>query len=637
MGADARYWIGGCLSDARRGRCGEWRCTSRRRRSANTCENPTGHCQQDKAAVDAAAGTNPPALAEADIPQALEKLHQSASGDVADDAAWEALVTQALSIVKGENNIRRRSDEDYQTKLRAFALAVQANPNSADAHAEFGNFIYQNAINVPGEIVEPRASFHRYRYLLPGDTDKELAFAQQQLDQALSIDPKNIYALTAKADMLIYQLQWADAETLLRQALQDHGDDPTLLKLFGRVMDQAANTHAFKANQLRTPEHWEDAWWIYTRYPSQSELDQADQHDEIAGKLWAISQQAINAAADKLKGTPDGFNLAALIARQAGNVDDAIANLQQSIKLAPDDPTTHDELADVYDGKQMRDEAADERLIAINLVQTTAAPLLRVTWPQISMTQFKRAKAALHRAMQIDPSDARAEAYLGMIALQDKKAGEAQGWFVTASALEEANARLTGRSGASNATGVLAPAAVGLQMEIDLHTVKMMLVQKKPAQALIFARHTLAAGSRTAQQRWYEPVPTSMLPGDNFDTTTAVPIALNVATMMAWAHVRTGNAIQLSGGNAADANREYAATVAIQDSVPPTSDAGTSLRMPVALASLMLGETYLNQGNPRAAVQVLSGHGIPMNQDRELWQRYNDTMNKAVQAVNQQH
>ncbi|MBV8780185.1 MAG: hypothetical protein JO353_02200, partial [Phycisphaerae bacterium] len=171
-----------------------------------------GTSTADRAAVDAATATAPPPITADAIPGELNKLHQMAK----DNAGWEALVTQALAIVKGENNVRRRSDENYQLRLRELTLGTQANPKSAEAHALLGEFIYDNAVNVPGEAVEPRAAFRNYRYLLAGQQDQEIALAAQELDRAMAIDPKNIRAIAAKADLLIYQLQWGDAETLIR-------------------------------------------------------------------------------------------------------------------------------------------------------------------------------------------------------------------------------------------------------------------------------------------------------------------------------------------------------------------------------------------------------------------------------------
>ncbi|MBV8781072.1 MAG: hypothetical protein JO353_06715 [Phycisphaerae bacterium] len=402
-------------------------------------------------------------------------------------------------------------------------------------------------------------------------------------------------------------------------------------------MDQAANTHAFKANSLRTPQQWSDAWYIYTQYPSQSELEQADQHDELADKLWEIAQQAMNAAAEKQKGTPAGFNYAAIVARRAGNTDEAIADLQQSLKLAPEDRSIHDELADLYESKGMQDEAVDERTTAINLVQTTAAPLLRSTWPQIAQTKFKHAKAALARAMAVDPADARAEAYLGMIAVADQKADDALPWFMTAAAIEEANARLSGRSGTSNASGSLAPVAVGLGMAIDMHAAKLLLMQKKPADALRLLKNALSAGNRVPVQGRYVPVASSMLPGDNFDPTTEMPVALNMATLMAWAHVRAAQAMSMSGDDKG-AEGECAAAMACQTSAPPTVDVGMPIRMPVALAAMVLGKSALDRGDAAQAVDILSGHGIPYSeQNKQFWQEYNDLMNQAVQAANRLH
>jgi Flp pilus assembly protein TadD len=194
--------------------------------------------QDVQAAVTAANAAQPAGFKAEELVQRVEELHQMAVGR----KPWDALVAEAISINKGQNAVRRRFDEDYQDRLRALTLAQQQQPNNAEAQAELGVFLYHSAIDVPGEGVEPRATFCTYRLLNEQGQANEIARAGQCLDAALNIDPQNMRAICGKAELLIHGGQWGDAETLLRQALAIRPSDPGLLDLFARVMDYAAST-----------------------------------------------------------------------------------------------------------------------------------------------------------------------------------------------------------------------------------------------------------------------------------------------------------------------------------------------------------------------------------------------------------
>jgi tetratricopeptide (TPR) repeat protein len=584
-----------------------------------------------QAAVSAAESQAPAAFKPEELVARVNELHQMA----VDRKPWDALVAQAISINKGQNGARRRFDEDYQERLRVLTIATQKFPQDAQSLAELGKFLYDGAIDVPGEAVEPRAQFRSYRLLNQQGQQQELARAKQCLDQALAIDGQNMLAITSKAEMLIHDGQWGDAETLIRQALSIKPSDPGLLDLFARVMDYAASTRNFKADQLRTPKTWTDAMYIWTRFPSQSELDAADQYDQQANDLWSLASNSMQAAADALKGTPEGFNYASVIAMRNNNLDDAITDLQQAIKLAPQNAGYHEALAGLYDQKQMRDAAADERTIGVNLEQTTAAPMLRLAWLQIPMTQFKSARSTLERAIALDAADPRSTAYLGMIAADDSKPADAGPWLTAAAALDEAEGRFEGRSATSTATGQIPPSRVALGISIDVKAAGFDNQQKQPEAAMEMLRLAIAAGARVPSDSLYAPAPSSMLPDSNAtnDNSVMVPPAHSCATMLAWAHVYMGRALT-GESKLDDATGEFKSALALQSAIPPTVDGGTEIRMPVAYAAYALGYNALKHNNPQAALDYLNGHGPPNNEStRKFVQSYNDLFNKARMAM----
>jgi len=586
--------------------------------------------QDDQAAVSAAAAETPAGFAPAELVGRVEELHQMA----ADQKPWDALVAQAVSINKGENSVRRRFDEDYQDGLRVLTLATQKQPSNAEALAQLGEFLFHGAVNVPGEAVEPRATFRTFRLLNEQGRAAEIARASQILDSALNIDPKNMRAVAAKVELLIHGEQWGDAETMLRQALAINPNEPKLLDLFTRVMDFAASVRMANANQLRTPKTWEDAVFIYTRYPSQSELAAADEYDQQANQLWAIGSDSLRAAAKAMAGTADGFNYASVVASRDGNLDEAISDLEQAVKLAPGNAEFHDTLADFYDQKQMRDPAADQRAISVNLMHTTAGPMLRLAWLQIPMTQFKSAKASLNRAIALDPADARSAAYLGMIAADDSKLDEALPWMVAAAALDEAEGRFEGRSATSTAIGQIPPSRVGLGIAIDIKAAGFCLKQKQPQPAAEILDVAIAAGSRVPGASIYAPTPSSMLPDStNSDPGVVVPSAHSVATMMAWAHLYRGRALSAQS-KPDEAIAEFKAVLGYMNNVPPTVDAGTAIRLPVAYAAYALGLNAMKHNNPQAALAFLNGHGPPQNaSDQQFWQNYNKLFEQARLAM----
>src|SRR5207237_10910027 len=146
-----------------------------------------------------------------------------------------------------------------------------APPNPPPALAEF---LSRQAVTRHYEKVEPRSPMLPYR---PQDTDAELAYALKTCDAALAKDPNNVKALTYKASCLMSMVQWADAETLLRKALDINPDYGPLLESFARLLNHAAAVRAVNAAGLRTTQTWEDLSYRYYRYPTQAEFAQADE------------------------------------------------------------------------------------------------------------------------------------------------------------------------------------------------------------------------------------------------------------------------------------------------------------------------------------------------------------------------
>jgi tetratricopeptide (TPR) repeat protein len=242
--------------------------------------------------------------------------------------------------------------------------------------------------------------------------------------------------------------------------------------------------------------------YIYWRYPSQAELDQADEFDEQAKRLWEVASRAMQAAADARKGTAEGFYFLGVLQRENGDAA-CKDSFEQAIKLKPDYQDAHDELVSVLSAMGQTEPALQEQATADNLVHTTAAPMLRLTWLAIPQTRFKTARQALERAMQLNPADPRVAAYMGTLAESKEDPEQAMAWYRTAAALLEARGRIDGTSGARPATrGMLHPNEVALSAAINLKTARLLLDQKRPDEALeLFRAITRIATSCTRRSR----------------------------------------------------------------------------------------------------------------------------------------
>jgi tetratricopeptide (TPR) repeat protein len=573
-----------------------------------------------QAAVSAAAALQPAGFKPEELPQRLQELHQMA----ADGKPWDALVTQAVSINKGENAIRKRYDEDYQERLHILTLATQKQPRSAEVFAELGEFLYLGAVDRLGEVVEPRAEFRTYRLVNQDGRVEELAQASQNLDTALQLDPKNILAVTAKAELLIRDGQWADAETLLRQALATNPNEPRVLNLFGRVMDYAASCRDYKAIQLRSTQSWTSGLILWTRYPSQADLDNADQLNQQGDQLYALGSSAIAAAAQAQKGTADGFDYAFVIARRNGQTDEAISDLQQAIKLAPDRPEYYDALGDLYEEKGMLVNAAETRATAANLIQTTAAPMLRLAWQQIPMTLYKEARLSLDRAMALDPTDPRSAAYLSVVDSEDEKPDEAHAWMVVAAAQDEAKARMEGRSATTTSIGQLPATEVALGITLDVRAAESYLRLKQREPALQLFDLALAVAARVPSEEINVDNASSMLPSSGGgDPGVTIPPAHSIVESLAWAHLYRARTLAAEA-KPADAIAEFHSVLDLR---------GNETAAPVAYAAYALAFNAMKHHDAHVALDYLNAAAPQKGIPQAFKQAYDKLHNEAQQLV----
>jgi hypothetical protein len=377
-------------------------------------------------------------------------------------------------------------------------------------------------------------------------------------DQALAIEPRHAGAYVGKASLAIRNMQWADAENILRTALT-YGDAPELLDLMSQVMQSASDQRAAKAADLQQVRSWTEFGYGYTvfftRYPSLAERDRADAYDAAASQFMASSRQYIERAIKGMAGTAEGFYHQALLDRSDGKLDQACASLEQTVKLDPASGKARYALSSLYAQLGQTDRAIEEQTAAKNLETTSAAPWLQRAWSKIVNTAFKSAREALARAAQLDASDSRISAYLGVIAEANDNDRQAAAYYRAAMALEEAHARMRGDTVQPGADGLGAARRFGLSMALRLKLAKFMGTNE-PDKAAELALANVAIEPRISEWAWCRQLSTAMLPDAGADT-RAEPFPPQMAVMMAQSRLAAGRYL-LAAGKPREAKAQFA-------------------------------------------------------------------------------
>jgi predicted Zn-dependent protease len=442
---------------------------------------------------------------------------------------FDKLLQRAEQLLLAGNAHRTNGDEVYQERRRELAWALAAEPRNPDRLAALGKFLADEA-DVRGECVEPNGQWVRYRAQSARLQNNELAYARQLFDEALKINPKHIPSLIGLAGLEIRNLQWSNAETILRRALQIRDDVPEMLELMSRVMQEAADQKSAKAANLREVKTWNEygynVIWHYTRYPSLAERDRADQYDAQANRLMDFSRQYFQRALKACAGTEQGFYYQGVLDWNNGDVDGARQAMEQAAKLAPQDRRVHYSLANIYAKLNQVDASIEQQTIAENLEQTTAAPWLQRAWSKIVNNAWKTSKAALVKAREADPEDSRVPAYEGTIAQGEEHTDQAAADYWAALAIEEARAHQRGTTYAGG-TGTWPPNDFGRSIALRLRLGQMLQAQA-PAEAAKLFLENVALEDRITEWGFSAHVQTAMLPDPKQDLTVtpSPPIAV---------------------------------------------------------------------------------------------------------------
>ncbi len=456
---------------------------------------------------------------------------------------------------------RRRYDETYQDGLRAREEAIAKAPNDAEALTELADYLYMH-VDVPREKVGPRDEPRLLRHQTPDRQQAEISRAESLCDKALSLDANLVHALVVKAAIRVWNLQYSDAETLLKRALATGTDDPRVLALLAQVLDVAAAQKRNMAAALRTPTtvgsetHTEGdyevttTWW---RNPSQGELAQADQLDAEAAECVRMATESLERAAKARPGTFSAAYFGGVLAHRFGRTEEARASFAEATRLDPESKDAWFHLADECTALGQEADALAARGEGLNRIETTAAPWLLAAWREITRTKFQSAARLLDEGARHDPADSRVAAYRAVALEADGKKDDAHAEYERALGLENARAILSGSSWTQGETRPIATELIGLGATMRDRLGRLALSSGDAAGALAAFRPIVDLEPRLMREQDAELLPGAILP-TAFADPTIIPEALPVLAHVAWARVRAAEAeIALGDTSAAKA------------------------------------------------------------------------------------
>lgn len=468
----------------------------------------------------------------------------------------EQLVAIASKLHRAMGEQRRRYDEIYQDRVRVLEDAVRDYPKNPDKLVDLATYLVEEADN-RGQKVEPRRELQTYRFQF--SREKELQRAIQLADQALGLNAKHVGAIMQKAVTLTALKQYNQADKLADQALELAGNNPDALRLYARFRAMRANQMSAEAAGLRqercsSSSHDEtrgDGEYRVTTTtcypPSQADLNRAAQLDAMAAELRRRARAAMQKAASVTKGSVDGFLILADLALWDGKTAEAQGYFEQAVKLDPKSLEAQDRLVQHYAQTGQQEKAEEQRLIAANLIQTTAAPLLRLAWKRTEQTAWQAARTYLARANQIDQEDARIPAYLGVVNEGDEKLEEAAANYRTALALEEARLQLDEQKPEIGIALGRDAMEFGLAIQARFHLARLAEQNHRQAEAL--AQYQAVLGYEKRMNRGFESrqMFTAMWPDQKPEKGALVMAPKNAATLVADAHLRTGQLLSAMG------------------------------------------------------------------------------------------
>lgn len=278
-----------------------------------------------------------------------------------------------------------------------------------------------------------------YFYVLLGNIrmmQNELSRADEAYGEALKLEPENVRALQGASAVQIRNGNWAQAEDMLRRAVQRAPEEGAIFFNLGIVLEQLGRIdealESFRAAVEREPSSAQANLRLGMLLGRTGKLDEAERalrsaalHDPKSFDIWlavaAVEQQRGNlssaetalARAAALDGErPALYASRAVLESKRGNIDEAIRLAEEGVRRAPDDAQLHGTLG----------------------------------WALLQRRDLARAREELERAIALNQKDPFALNNLGVLLKLEGKADEAQQAFERARSadpsLEEATRNL---------------------------------------------------------------------------------------------------------------------------------------------------------------------------------------------------
>jgi tetratricopeptide (TPR) repeat protein len=475
----------------------------------------------------------------------LSDLEQSAKSD----APMETLIDKAVSVHKAMAPNRLRYDEWYQDKLRILEAEVRANPKDPDRLVALAKHIADESnlrglfaepgpglvglisgsagsyipnyptvgdeLNFRAERVEPGSPLLHYRW--QESEAKETAIALDYLDQAIALDPNHARAIILEAFILDRKIHMI-LDSSNEQYLGDWRD---------KVSAEKAHSIALKDPELKALSAW-----LFTQVsPAQG------------GSSSATSQEVMEAA----KGTYLGHLIQAYNHYVAEDPASAEESLRKALEMDPETSDAHEQLLALFVLLGDAEEATSARVAAVNTrYQTTAAVMLDIAVVQINSTAWQGAKQGLAAARALDPTDARAPAYMAVVHAGEGRLAESEAAFRTAIALEEARLRLDDLSVVSGDVLTRDPQDFGLVAQLRLMLANLYVSSGRPSEALDQYRVITSYMLRFSPSWQSRQLFTAMLPDPTAPQDT-LPSAGNATTLIAASHFGAGQLLSTMG------------------------------------------------------------------------------------------
>lgn len=567
-----------------------------------------------------------------------EQLMAELDQAIANNASMDALINIAGKLHVASAALRLRYDEIHQDRLRVLENETRAAPKNPDKWVQLAAYILSEADN-RGEKVEPRREMQWFRF--QESAEKENLRALQLLDQALTLNPRHVSGLAHKALALTALKRYDAAEKFAEQALAIGGDNPDALRLYARFRAMRANQMSSEAAGLRSErcsssnrtENRSDGVYEVTTTtcypPSQADLSRARELEVRALQLRKQARSAMEAAVRVTRGTAEGALIEADLHLWDGKVDAAQSALERAVKIAPRSLEAQDRLVQFYAQTGRAELAEEQQVIARRLIHTTSAPLLRLAWSRIQKTAWQAARGYLARARTLDPEDARALAYLGVVHEGEEQHGAAIGLYRAVIAMEEARLTLD-EPVARNGVPLTRDAMdFGLAMQAAFHLALLYEKSHRERDALEIYRRVLAYVPRMKPIYESRQMFSALWPDQKPEKGAVVIKPDNAATLVALAHLRAGKLYSAAGDNQ-EAIRHFrsaaqlgplrmAGTPQIGNASGDTNFSGIA-GAPAAEAQFYLAKELVAQGDIRGASQVLyeAGRNLPEHLRPEL-------------------